>query len=188
MKAYLTIVRDAFHAALASKVLYVMLGIIVLALLAIAPIGYRELRDYRVDNGDIRDPGRIVERLREASASDEPSNLKRVWLAISESSREQLETLLESSQNENDPFADSRRQGRLRQVLASQLRQAIEKDDLIDRELLTIRCRPILMEVTGQGVEARGLRECTRHGEFNGELPVDARVRRIGHKQIGEQL
>ncbi|MCA9105610.1 MAG: ABC transporter permease subunit [Planctomycetales bacterium] len=138
MKAYLTIVRDAFHAALASKVLYVMLGIIVLALLAIAPIGYRELRDYRVDNGDIRDPGRIVERLREASASDEPSNLKRVWLAISESSREQLETLLESSQNENDPFADSRRQGRLRQVLASQLRQAIEKDDLIDRELLTI--------------------------------------------------
>ena len=42
MRPYLTIIRDSFHAALASRVLWIAFIAIWLVVAALAPIGYRE--------------------------------------------------------------------------------------------------------------------------------------------------
>ena len=48
MRPYLAIIKDSFRAALASKVLYVLLGLIVLFLLLLAPAHIRESLDTRI--------------------------------------------------------------------------------------------------------------------------------------------
>ncbi|MEQ1906306.1 MAG: hypothetical protein ABL888_19135, partial [Pirellulaceae bacterium] len=47
-RPYLAIIKDAFRATIASRVLYVMVGLIVLVLAVLAPLQLRETLDWEV--------------------------------------------------------------------------------------------------------------------------------------------
>ena len=70
MRPYLAIIKDSFSAALASRVLYVLLGIITLLLIVLAPLGIRETSQsfelyYAVWDWDLKD---IVQSKQELTA------------------------------------------------------------------------------------------------------------------------
>jgi len=94
MRAYLTIIRDAFHAAIAAKLLYVMLAVIALFLLALLPLGYPETLSYYVRIDEIRDPVGIARRLVQAGTESENETqgpLRSLWNSLSDRQRERLQ-------------------------------------------------------------------------------------------------
>jgi len=80
MRPYWAIITDSFRAAMASRVLYVMLALITLLLIGLAPFHLREQIDWKLSFGDhIRNPESLARRL-VASADDEPDRpRRRVW-------------------------------------------------------------------------------------------------------------
>ncbi len=57
MRPYLTIVRDSFHEALSSRVLWMILIVITIVLLFIAPLGPKGLRGPELRHGSLRSAG-----------------------------------------------------------------------------------------------------------------------------------
>ena len=91
MRPYLAIIRDSFQSALASRVLYILLGIIVLLLLVIAPLHIRESLDTEISViRDIENPHVVADRLIELQADGQPA-AKRIWEALPESLRKELQ-------------------------------------------------------------------------------------------------
>ncbi len=70
MRPYLAVIRDSFHAAFASRILWVALACIYLFLLALAPLGYREVFTTTFRWTDFYDGTRMKAML--ARAIDEP--------------------------------------------------------------------------------------------------------------------
>ncbi|MEX2173940.1 MAG: ABC transporter permease, partial [Pirellulaceae bacterium] len=101
MRPYLAIIKDSFREALASSVLWVLLGLIVLFLLAVAPIGYKLNLTGEFTWGDRIDGPELVARLRGAHAAGEPSPGRRIWSQFDEETRGQLARL--------ERIADNRR-------------------------------------------------------------------------------
>ena len=64
MRPYLAIIKDSFREATASRVLWVLLGVITIILLLIAPLGVRAKLTTGFSGGDIRDPQQFVAKLR----------------------------------------------------------------------------------------------------------------------------
>jgi ABC-type transport system involved in multi-copper enzyme maturation permease subunit len=79
MRPYLAIIKDSFRAALASQVLYVLLGIIVLVLAAISPLHIREALDTEIQIENIDDLSKIAERLVERKDDPDRPGAKRIW-------------------------------------------------------------------------------------------------------------
>ena len=91
MRPYLAIIKDSFRAALASHVLYVLLGLITLLLVAIAPFHYREVLDWEIKLGQhVRNPELLVERLVERKDSGKHPEIARIWSLISTDLQEEL--------------------------------------------------------------------------------------------------
>lgn len=138
MKAYWTIIKDAFQAAVVSKVLYVMLAIIGVILLALAPLGYKELMDYAINPGQIRDPEQVAERLIEASKSEEESQLKAIWNKLPANSQKRINDLM--SQIEKDegtnPLARAQQSDFLRIAIGDAFRNLVKQDDWFDAKYL----------------------------------------------------
>ena len=85
MRPYLAIIKDSFRSALASRVLYVLLGLILLLLLALAPLHIRESLDTKIDfERDVRTSniplvaGQITEGLAKAD-----KGMLRIWDSLS---------------------------------------------------------------------------------------------------------
>ena len=56
MRPYIAIIKDSFRAAMASRVLYVLLVLITLLLLAISPFHVRETLDWELSEANVRSP------------------------------------------------------------------------------------------------------------------------------------
>lgn len=72
-RPYLAVIIDSFREALASRVLWVVLGLIVLVLMAIAPFGYRERTTVTLNESDVRDWPAFIQRVRDDAKKEEPS-------------------------------------------------------------------------------------------------------------------
>ena len=72
MRPYLAIIADSFRSALASRILWVALATIYIFLIALAPIGYREVFTTRFSWLDFANGTRMKAML--ARAIDEPTN------------------------------------------------------------------------------------------------------------------
>ncbi|MEC8302759.1 MAG: hypothetical protein VX035_13680, partial [Planctomycetota bacterium] len=68
MKAYLAVIKDAFRAAIAAKLLYVMLVLITIFLAVLVPLSFRSIPSSRLRQLDIKRPFDLATRLYEASA------------------------------------------------------------------------------------------------------------------------
>ncbi len=93
MRPYLAIIKDSFREAFASKVLWILLGLILLFLLALAPIGYRLNRAGEFTWGDISEGPLLVGKLRSAFDANKPSPARRIWSRLDDDTREKLRQL-----------------------------------------------------------------------------------------------
>ena len=93
MRPYFAIIKDSFREALASYVLWVLLAVIVLFLLAIAPIGYQLNLTGELAWGDIVEGPELVTKLKQAHSSGRPSPGRRIWSLLDEDTRSKLDEL-----------------------------------------------------------------------------------------------
>src|SRR5262249_36656343 len=101
MRPYIAIIKDSFREALASRVLWIMTGLIAVLLLALAPIGYNVNLTGEINWGEIADAPQLVTRLHRDADSSEPSPGKRIWSLLDDETRKKL-TDLEKSQTDDD--------------------------------------------------------------------------------------
>jgi ABC-type transport system involved in multi-copper enzyme maturation permease subunit len=79
LRAYLTVFKDCFHEAFASRVLWILLALSTLFLLALAPLGLEEGRATRLSWDSIRDWPSLIARIKHDSEAAVPSPGKRIW-------------------------------------------------------------------------------------------------------------
>ena len=101
MRPYLAIIKDSFRAAWASKVLYVLLGLITLLLLLVAPFHYRQSIDWKLVPEDYfgQSPA-IVHRLMDndsdaGNISKQNKLIQQIWVGLPEGLRNELTELTE---------------------------------------------------------------------------------------------
>lgn len=118
MRPYFAIIKDSFRAALASRVLYVLLIFITLLLLAIAPLHIRETLDWQLPERGLDSLG-IAKALVERQGKPDEAVMTRVWELFPDEDnfKEQLIVLVEKGETEEvEPETDDEggRQGRRR--------------------------------------------------------------------------
>ena len=104
MRPYLAIIKDSFRAALASRVLYVLLGLILLFLLVIAPLHVRESLDTQIKlDRDVRatNQSRLVERFKE-EVDNGNTGMMRIWENLSQETKDKIERAIPATDAEND--------------------------------------------------------------------------------------
>lgn len=90
MFKYLAVIQDSFREALASRILWVVLGSITILLLAVAPLSYREVVTWRLTDGDFTDLPGFLRLVRDASDDVVPSPQRYLWRRFDAKLRERL--------------------------------------------------------------------------------------------------
>ncbi len=136
MRPYLAVIKDSFRAALASRVLYVMLFLITLLLLGLAPVGYKEQSTTRLRSEDVVDPLAFITRLVEEGQEDKPSPERRVWRRLDESLQQQLIQAIEPPADEEaaNPYLQLSIVLQARDSLVASLNDVIQQKDFYDEE------------------------------------------------------
>jgi hypothetical protein len=130
MRPYLAVIKDSFREALASRVLWVLTGLIGLFLVLIAPIGYKLNLTGEFAWGDIAEPGLLAEELRKAGAAEAATPGKRIWSLLDESTRTTLEKIERPSEDERRRERDPGEFLRVADVLRKGLNKLLTKRDL----------------------------------------------------------
>src|SRR5205823_3711262 len=104
MRPYLAIIKDSFREALASRVLWVLSGLIALLLVALAPLGYGLNLTGELTWGDVADGPELVGRLRRAFAAEQPSPGHRIWSLLDDDTKAKLSKLQNVEQGEGREF------------------------------------------------------------------------------------
>ncbi len=97
MRPYLAVIRDSFHEALVSRVLWILLLATTLLLLALVPLGFIEQAGSRLTDEDVLNQQRLAETIVAQGKSAEPSPGRRIWELLDESARQSLEQKPERS-------------------------------------------------------------------------------------------
>ncbi len=118
MRPYFAIIKDSFRAALASRVLYVLLIFITLLLLVIAPLHIRETLDWQLSERGFNTQG-VAKALVERQGKPDQAVMTRVWELIPDEDnfKDQLIALVEKEEaGEVEPETDDEegRRGRRR--------------------------------------------------------------------------
>lgn len=90
MRPYLAIISDAFRAAFASRLLWIVLGSILLMLIALAPIGYHEVYTVEFSPSDVHSSDRLSGLLAAAMANERATAAGQVAEALPEELREEI--------------------------------------------------------------------------------------------------
>ncbi|HBO43586.1 MAG TPA: hypothetical protein DD670_06585 [Planctomycetaceae bacterium] len=79
IRPYWTVIKDSFAEAFASRVLWILFGVLTLILLAIAPLGLGQQRASKLHRNGISDWPGLVAQIKQQSVGDAPSPGKRIW-------------------------------------------------------------------------------------------------------------
>jgi ABC-type transport system involved in multi-copper enzyme maturation permease subunit len=104
MRPYLAIIKDSFRAALSSRVLYVLLGLILLFLLAIAPLHVRESLDTTIIlDRDVRPANQalLIGQLKDGLAKGD-KGVQRIWDSLSKEVRDKVDKATDSDSDSDD--------------------------------------------------------------------------------------
>lgn len=82
MRPYLAILTDSFRAAFASRVLWIVLAALVVFLLSLAPVGYREVYTVDISNNDINSAERLTDAIARALNNEKATPAKNVAQAL----------------------------------------------------------------------------------------------------------
>lgn len=103
MRPYFAIIKDSFRAALASRVLYVLLGLITLLLIVLVPFHVREVLDWKLQFGEhVRNPEVLVSQIMERKDDANRPEVARVWNMMSKSVQDQVKDVFERSQGTSE--------------------------------------------------------------------------------------
>ncbi len=92
MRPYLAVIADSFREALASRVLWILLVVITLVLLFLIPIGLSSQAGAYLNDEDVLDYDKLIERIVAAGkAEDTPSPGRRIWEELDPDLRRTLE-------------------------------------------------------------------------------------------------
>jgi ABC-type transport system involved in multi-copper enzyme maturation permease subunit len=116
MRPYLAVIRDSFHEALSSRVLWILLAVITIFLAALLPLGIiRQAGSYLSDE-DFLDREKLVERIVSEGRAGKRSPGRRIWELLDAGTKQSLEG------KPSEPFARRMRfaqfEGALREMLA----------------------------------------------------------------------
>jgi len=101
MRPYLAIIIDSFRAALASRVLYIMLALITLLFLIVGPLHLTETLDWRLNQFQhFENTEAIVSRLIERGESGKSKTTTRVWNLLSKETQATVRKLYEDDGKE----------------------------------------------------------------------------------------
>jgi hypothetical protein len=99
VRPYLAVIRDSFHEALVSRVLWILLAVITLLLLALLPLAFVEQAGSRLTDDDFLNRTKLLDKIVAAGRSDEPSPGKRIWTLLPEGVQHSMRV------NPSDPVA-----------------------------------------------------------------------------------
>lgn len=124
MRPYFAIIKDSFREAIVSRVLWIVLGIIVLFLVLLAPFGYGISLAGEFVWGDLREWPELVAKLRAAGAAGEPSPARRVWELLDDDARTRLAKFGKSAAREDRDYFQGQ------ETLRNSLNKLIKSRDL----------------------------------------------------------
>ncbi len=107
MRPYLAIIKDSFRAAMASRVLYVLLFLITVLLAAIAPLHMRETLDWEVKNQVNVDADRLLRRIAERHDKEEEKPVARIWELLPEKTRKKMTEIVERPEDQGEEESDA---------------------------------------------------------------------------------
>ena len=102
MRPYLAIIKDSFRAAMASRVLYVLLFLITVLLAAIAPLHMRETLDWEVKNQVNVDADRLLRRIAERHDKEGEKPIARIWELLPEKTRKKMTEIIERPEDQGE--------------------------------------------------------------------------------------
>jgi hypothetical protein len=106
MKAYLTIIRDCFHEAFASRVLWIVLGLITLLLIALAPFSITEQPAIQVRVSDVFDAEALLTQISNHGTNGAQTPGAAIWNLLDEKDQRAVSAALD---NEEDKGREMRR-------------------------------------------------------------------------------
>lgn len=136
MRPYFAIIKDSFREAIASRVLWILVGLIAFHLMLLAPLGIQLTLTTEFAPGDIREAPELIDKFRRASLSGEASPGKRVWSLIEADQRQKMAPLWTGKVEDNRDFfraVDSLREG---------LNELVQRRDLYDGQSWDVPALP----------------------------------------------
>jgi len=136
MRPYLAIIKDSFRAALASRVLYVLLGLIFLFLLAVAPLHVRQSLDTQINlDRDVRASNHalLVERFKEELEGGN-KGVERIWEKLSQKTKDKIDRALPAEDVEDDKKVSDVDRMFAAQSLFKELNEMIEDPEFFHKE------------------------------------------------------
>ena len=116
MRQYFAIIKDSFRAAMASRVLYVLLALITILLLALAPFHYSETLDWKLMyQQHVRDPGALIEQIIEDKDDPKHPEVTRVWDQFPKSLQNKVLKAAKHFDEKSDTAASDPAQGMVEQ-------------------------------------------------------------------------
>jgi ABC-2 family transporter protein len=116
MRPYLTVIRDSFHEALASRVLWILLAVTTICLVLLLPVGIEQQAGSYLNNEDFLDSAKLAEQIAGKGKTKQPSPSRRIWELLPPATKEAL------ANNPSEPFARRMRlrnfESALREMLA----------------------------------------------------------------------
>jgi len=126
MRPYLAVIRDSFHEALVSRVLWILLALATLLLVLLLPLGIVEQAGSVLRGEDILNPKALMEKIVAQGKAGAPSPGRRIWELLEPSTRDLIST---------PPPADKPFESRMRERrLEEELQQMIERRDFYRAE------------------------------------------------------
>ena len=168
MRPYLAIIKDSFRAAMASRVLYVLLLLITLLLVVLAPLHLNESLDWRLASDvNVHKPGALVRKI----VQDKESSpvVIRVWSMLPASLQKEMTSMVEQAGSEqaNNNAAQQQQAGIknliIQERLIEQLNEIISDPDFYHPEdwqdqALRIEAKELVDSGVGSLTEIRSKR------------------------------
>jgi hypothetical protein len=137
LKPYLAVIRDSFRAATHSRVLYIVLGLILLVLLLLAPFHVRQTLDWKLSRErNFPAPDRLVRRLVEEGKTGARPAVAHIWQRLSPELQADLvnEAAASAEAEDSQPRRRQERPGGnpAERRLLEEFNALLEEDDLYD--------------------------------------------------------
>ena len=105
MIAYWAVIKDSFHEAFSSVTLRLVLALVTAFLLSLAPIGYGERLNTRLQVLDVRDWPILIATIMIEANTDGPSPGKHIWSLLDERERDEWKDFLRRVTDEPDKLS-----------------------------------------------------------------------------------
>jgi len=172
MTAYIAVIKDSFREAFASRVLWILLALITLALLGLTPLGWNVLLTSTIRSQDVRDftplRAQLVERGASEDDDDTLTKQQHIWQQLSTELRERL-----TEQHEAESAGKDRRS--LQRDLIEEFNRLVTDDKVYDSKLwqaedLNEEGRRLADEPSGElsDMERRRLNYLALHSAYPG--------------------